>query len=57
MKGGKVEQQKRYWLWVWLPRGKSKAGYDFDTRGEAEAYFNQHWRGEPVKHEITFEAC
>ncbi len=45
----------KYWLWVWKPYSKIKSGYDFDSREDAEAYLNRHFRDEPVKHEITIE--
>ncbi len=44
-----------YWLWVWT-RSTLKSGWCFDTKEEAEYYFNRHFRNEPlVKHEIIFE--
>ena len=46
---------KHFWLWVWVMGRKIKNGWEFDTREEAELYFNRHFKRESVKHEITKE--
>lgn len=47
---------KRYWLYVWeIGKPRIKSGWDFDTEEEARAYFNRHFRDEPVKYEVIYE--
>ena len=46
----------KYRLWVWVPYRKVKSGYEFDTKEEAEAYYNRHFRDENLEMEITYEA-
>ena len=46
---------KKYWLWVRIPHGKTKSGYEFNTQKEAEEYYIQHFRDNNVEMEIKFE--
>ena len=50
---------ERYWLWVWLPHKKEKvkSGWGFDTKEEAEKYYNRHFRDGNLEMEITYEDC
>lgn len=47
---------KKYWLWTWRHgRDKTRSGWDFETKQEAQAFFNRHFKDQHLSHEITVE--